>query len=365
MTPSPCDLHDIDVTTSTSNAPSLDTVKEHFMVTTSIPLQQHMAILNLHNPESATIAPTATTVYSTEVSIGHKTTPEPSLSPQLPPIINSDQVHACKKDTTPLLTMADVSHEWLQDMGLGNPGTKLLCHPMYKQLVLNGVTFDYIPACGLPTGFMDETMQDQTQSQGKQPLVSAQNGTEVQNYYSVDDEPVAHVMADKFSLINTDCGTSSTKAIIKHSSTATLVGNRVSSPSSTKAADVVTESVITMDQDIATDPSSATIQEAATTTSISTNNTNETDSIIQSSKPAPSVRATHIIELSDDEDDLEVTTVIPSKRQLQEDTSGGLKDSQTETNIHPKPHSQGTWNFPLEIESDSDSELSPFSGTSF
>ncbi|KAF8951282.1 hypothetical protein BGZ52_012666 [Haplosporangium bisporale] len=207
--------------------------------------------------------------------------------------------------------MVDVSHEWLQDMGLGNPGTKLLCHPMYKQLVLNGVIFDYIPACGLPTGFMDETMQDQTQSQGKQPLVSAQNGTEVQNYYSVDDEPVAHVMADKFSLINTDCGTSSTKAIIKHSSTATLVGNRVSSPSSTKAADVVTESVITMDQDIATDPSSATIQEAATTTSISTNNTNETDSIIQSSKPAPSVRATHIIELSDDEDDLEVTTVIP------------------------------------------------------
>lgn len=111
MTLSPHDSHDADVTTTTtSNAPSLDTVREHFIVTTSMPLQQHIAILNLHNPESATIAPTATMVYSTEVSIDHETTLEPPLSPQLQPIINSDQVHACKKDTTPLSTMADVSH---------------------------------------------------------------------------------------------------------------------------------------------------------------------------------------------------------------------------------------------------------------
>lgn len=202
-------------------------------------------------------------------------------------------------------------------MGLGNPGTKPLCHLLYKRLVVNGVTFDYIPACGLPTGFMDETVQDQTQSQGKQPPQSAQNNAEVQNYHSVESDPVIHVMANRLSPINTDSGTNSTKAIIEHSSTVTQASNRVNNPSST-------------------------------------NNTNGTESIIGSLEVAPRVRATHIIELSDEEDGLEVIAVIPSKRQVQENIGGGMKDSRTETNIHPKPHSQGTQDCPLEIESDSD-----------
>jgi len=196
-----------------------------------------------------------------------------------------------------VFAMQNIYTEWSWDMGLGNPSAKLLCHPMYKRIVVNGVIFDYIPACGLPVGLVDETVQNQTQSEGEQSPGSAQNDTED---HSVENEPVTHVLANELSPISTDCSTDCTKDMIEHSSTIT---------------------------------------------------------------PA-SIGVTHVIELSDDEDNLEVITVIPSKRRAQENAGRGMKDSRMKTNIYPKPHGQGTQDCPLEIESDSDSEPSPFSGTS-
>lgn len=104
MTPPPSDSHDSDVFTSTSNISSSDTVREHFIVTTSMPLQQHIAILSIHNPELETIAPTATVVYSTEeAGIDLETVQGPPLSPQ-------DPEHTREEDATPLPIATAVSN---------------------------------------------------------------------------------------------------------------------------------------------------------------------------------------------------------------------------------------------------------------
>lgn len=281
------------------------------------------------------------------------------------------------------LAVHQQSTEWSRDVGsvsgtssdnLETPGTKLLCHPMYKRIEVNGIAYDYIPACGLPAGFMDESAQDHPQSQSEQSPES----TQVVIAYAYVEEiesgtPISasNCSNNECSQISADSGTDTTEGTIERPSTAIPTSQGIGNCSSTTATDVVAESTITMDQDVVTDPSNATVQEA-TTAFISTKCTEKTEktekaeSIIGSSTQMAPCGATLIIELSDEEEDFEVTAIVPSKRRVQDSTGGGAKDSRTETNIHPKPHNQGTQDCPLEIESDSDSEPLPISrcGTS-
>ncbi|KAF9323469.1 hypothetical protein BG006_001427, partial [Podila minutissima] len=258
---------------------------------------------------------------------------------------------------------------WPQDMGsvsgtfsdnLETPGTKLLCHPMYKWIEVNGIAYDYIPVCGLPAGFVDESVQGHPQSQSKQSPESTQV---VVKYACVEEiesgTPISasNCSNNECSQISTDSGTDTTEGTINRPSTAIPTSQGIGHCSSTTATDVVTESTITMDQDVITDPFNTTVQEA-TTASISikftkkTEKTKKAESIIGSLTQTVPCGATLIIELSDEEEHFEVTATVPSKRRVQDSTSRGVKDSRTEANIHPKPHNQGTQDCPLEIESD-------------
>ncbi|KAF9315119.1 hypothetical protein BG003_003491 [Podila horticola] len=289
-----------------------------------MPLQQHIAILSIHNPELETIAPTATVVYSTEeAGIDLETVQGPPLSPQ-------DPEHTREEDATPLPIATAVSN-------------------------VNGITYDYIPACGLPAGFMDESIQDRPQNASEQSSMSTRAIVE-ENTCALEIGPGTPIATDtsniRRSQINIDRVTETTKATSENSSTATTPSEGVSL-SSPEATDVVTEPTITMNQNVATEPSNATtVQEAtmAPTNAKSTEKAKKIEGIIGSPTQTTPSGAIHIIVLSDEEEGFEVTAVVPSKRRAQESTSGGTKDSRKETNIRPKSHIQGTQDCPLEIE---------------